>query len=106
MGIYVAIRLSHAFIEGVVSSINTNPFLSPVASERSQLRVSTVFSAIKWIVIICWLVAGSFVALIIFGVDVAPLLTGAGLVGVAVSLASQNLIKDTINGFLIVLEDR
>ncbi len=33
-------------------------------------------------------------------------MAGAGLLGVAVSLASQNLIKDTINGFLIVFEDQ
>jgi len=31
--------------------------------------------------------------------NIAPLLAGAGLIGVAVSLASQNLIKDAINGF-------
>ncbi|NJK55757.1 MAG: mechanosensitive ion channel family protein [Pleurocapsa sp. SU_5_0] len=47
-----------------------------------------------------------FVGLLIFGVDFTPLIAGAGLLGVALSLASQNLLKDTINGFLIVLEDQ
>ena len=56
--------------------------------------------------IICWLIAGIIVGLVFLGIDVAPLLAGAGLLGVAVSLASQNLIKDTINGFLIVFEDQ
>ena len=106
LGIYAAIRLSHIFIDRFVSSINTNPFISPIATERSQLRVSTIFSAVKWIAIICWLVVGAIVGLIIFGIDIAPLIAGAGLLGVAISLASQNLIKDTINGFLIVLEDQ
>ncbi|MGL5803942.1 MAG: mechanosensitive ion channel family protein, partial [Xenococcaceae cyanobacterium] len=40
------------------------------------------------------------------GVNIAPLLAGAGIVGVAISLASQNLIKDAINGFFIILEDQ
>ncbi len=106
LGIYTAIRLSHVFIDRFVSSINTNPFISPIVTERSQLRVSTIFSAVKWIAIICWLVVGAIVGLIIFGIDIAPLIAGAGLLGVALSLASQNLIKDTINGFLIVLEDQ
>lgn len=106
LGIYTAIRLSHVFIDRFVSSINTNPFISPIATERSQLRISTIFSAIKWIAIICWLVVGAIVGLIFFGIDLAPLLAGAGLLGVAFSLASQNLIKDAINGFLIVLEDQ
>jgi len=56
--------------------------------------------------IIAWIIIGLFVGLIVFGVDFAPLIAGAGLLGVAVSLASQNLLKDTINGFLIVLEDQ
>lgn len=106
LGIYLAIRFSHGFIDHFASSFSTHPFLSPVASERGQLRISTIFSAIKWVVIIGWLISGSIVGLVILGVDVAPLLAGAGPIGVAVSLASQNLIKDTINGFLIVLEDQ
>ena len=52
------------------------------------------------------MIAGTVVGLIFFGVDIAPVLAGAGLLGVAFSLASQNLLKDTINGFLIVLEDQ
>ncbi|GAB4539774.1 MAG: hypothetical protein Tsb0014_30470 [Pleurocapsa sp.] len=106
LGIYIAIRFSHIFIDRFVSSTNTNPFLSPIVTERSQLRIATIFSAIKWVIIICWLIAGTIVCLIFFGIDIAPLLAGAGLLGVAISLASQNLIKDTINGFLIVLEDQ
>lgn len=106
LGVYFVIRLSHIFIDRFVSSVNTNPFLSPVASERSRLRFSTIFSAVKWVVIICWLITGIIISLIFLGIDVAPLLAGAGLLGVALSLASQNLIKDTINGFLIVFEDQ
>ncbi len=49
---------------------------------------------------------GSIVALVILGVNVFTLLTGIGLVGVAISLASQSLIKDAMNGFLIILEDQ
>jgi small conductance mechanosensitive channel len=106
LGTYLAIRFSHTLIDRFVSSISINPFLSPVAYERSQLRIATILSAIQWVMIIGWLVVGLIVGLIVFGVDVAPLLAGAGLLGVAVSLASQNLIKDSINGFLIVLEDQ
>lgn len=106
LGTYIAIRFSHTLIDRFVSSINISPFLSPVPSERAQLRIATIFSAIQWVMIIGWSIVGLIVGLIVFGVDFAPLLAGAGLLGVAVSLASQNLLKDTINGFLIVLEDQ
>jgi small conductance mechanosensitive channel len=42
----------------------------------------------------------------VLGIEILPLLAGAGIVGLAISLASQNLIKDVINGFLILLEDQ
>lgn len=106
LGTYLIIRFSHALIDRFVSSMKINPFLSPVASERSHLRIATIFSAIQWVMIIGWLIVGLIVGLIVFGVDFAPLIAGAGLLGVAISLASQNLLKDTINGFLIVLEDQ
>lgn len=40
------------------------------------------------------------------GLDIAPILAGAGIIGLGISLASQSLIKDTINGFLILFEDQ
>jgi small conductance mechanosensitive channel len=40
------------------------------------------------------------------GFDLIPLLAGAGIVGIAISFAAQGLIKDVINGFLIILEDQ
>jgi moderate conductance mechanosensitive channel len=40
------------------------------------------------------------------GVNLAPLLTGAGVAGVAVGLAAQNIVKDVLNGVLILLEDQ
>jgi moderate conductance mechanosensitive channel len=106
LGTYLTIRLSHNLIDRFVSSIKVNPLLSPVASERSHLRIATIFSAIQGVAIVAWIIIGSFVGLLVFGVDFTPLIAGAGLLGVALSLAAQNLLKDTINGFLIVLEDQ
>ncbi len=39
-------------------------------------------------------------------IDIAPLLAGAGVVGIAVGLGAQNLIKDILNGFFILLDNR
>jgi small conductance mechanosensitive channel len=71
-----------------------------------QLRISTISSVTKSVVIITWTVVGILVGLSVVGVNIAPLLAGAGLIGVAISLASQNLIRDAINGFFIILEDQ
>jgi moderate conductance mechanosensitive channel len=106
---YVAIRLSYALIDRFTSAfVSSSALLNPdnEISERLQLRVSTISGVSKSIITIVWVGVGALLALMSLGVDIVPLLAGAGLVGVAVSLASQNLIKDAINGFLIILEDQ
>ena len=40
------------------------------------------------------------------GVNMAPLLASAGVVGVAIGLAAQNIVRDMLNGILILLEDQ
>ena len=44
--------------------------------------------------------------LAVSGIDVGPLLASAGVVGIAVGLGAQNLIKDLIAGFAILYEDQ
>jgi small conductance mechanosensitive channel len=40
------------------------------------------------------------------GVNLAPLLASAGVAGVAIGLAAQNIVKDMLNGILILIEDQ
>ncbi|MGA2218978.1 MAG: mechanosensitive ion channel family protein [Terracidiphilus sp.] len=41
-----------------------------------------------------------------FGVNLAPLLASAGVAGVAIGLAAQSLVKDMLNGIIILVEDQ
>ncbi|WP_424769336.1 mechanosensitive ion channel family protein [Paenibacillus sp. sgz302251] len=41
-----------------------------------------------------------------FGVNLGPLLAGAGVLGLAIGFGAQSLVKDIITGFFIVLEDQ
>jgi len=40
------------------------------------------------------------------GVNLAPLLASAGVAGIAIGLAAQNIVKDMLNGVLILIEDQ
>ncbi|MBW4502735.1 MAG: mechanosensitive ion channel family protein [Scytonema hyalinum WJT4-NPBG1] len=107
LGTYVAVRLSYALIDRFTTAfINSSSLLTPQTSERLQLRVSTISGVSKGIVTLVYVGVGILLSLTTLGINIGPLLAGAGLVGVAVSLASQNLIKDAINGFLIIVEDQ
>ncbi len=107
LGTYVVIRFSYALIDRFTATlISSGSLFTSETSERLQLRVSTFSGVTKSIATLTCVIVGLFLALVALGIDVVPLLAGASLVGVAVSLASQNLIKDAINGFLIILEDQ
>ncbi len=106
LGTYVAIRLCYALIDRFSSVLATNHLLTPEGDRRSRLRVSTVSGVTKSIVTVGGIGVGVLIALAVVGVDIGPLLAGAGIIGFALSLASQNVIKDALNGFFIILEDQ
>src|SRR5215216_3867298 len=39
-------------------------------------------------------------------VDIVPILTGAGIAGLAIGFGAQNLVRDVISGFFLILEDQ
>ena len=41
-----------------------------------------------------------------FGIDIGPLLASAGILGLAVGFGAQELVRDYISGFFILLEDQ
>jgi moderate conductance mechanosensitive channel len=69
-------------------------------------QVKTMASVIRatGIAIILSIVALQFLAAI--GVNLAPLLASAGVAGVAIGLAAQNIVRDMLNGLLILIEDQ
>jgi small conductance mechanosensitive channel len=54
------------------------------------------------------LIAGIAVLMVLreLGVDIAPVLAGAGILGLAVGFGAQTLVRDIISGFFLILEDQ
>jgi moderate conductance mechanosensitive channel len=71
-----------------------------------QRRASTLGGILTSLVT----VAVGFVAVMMLlrelSIDVLPILTGAGIVGLAVGFGAQNLVRDVISGFFLILEDQ
>ena len=106
LSIYVLTRLSDVLVDRLFESIQSNEFISPETSQRVALRVSTVARVVKSTASLLWVGAGLLAGLSLLGVNLLPLLAGAGIIGLALSFAAQSVIKDVINGFLILLEDQ
>lgn len=41
-----------------------------------------------------------------FGINITPIITGAGIAGLAVGFGAQNLVRDIISGFFLIFEDQ
>lgn len=73
---------------------------------RQQVRGQTLKSVLESVLRVLIVVIGVLFALSNLGLNVTALLAGAGVVGLGISLAAQNLIRDVLNGFFILLEDQ
>ena len=74
-------------------------------ARASQIRtLASVFRATS----ICILSFLIFIQLLrdVFEFNLAPLLTSAGIAGVAIGLAAQTIVKDVLNGTLLLIEDQ
>ena len=103
---YLLARVSDLLIERFAIFLKERDLTIFTSDQRVDLRVSTVSRVLKNVSVLFWLSLGLVTVLSAIGVDLIPLLAGAGIVGLAISFAAQGLIKDVINGFLIILEDQ
>ncbi|ROH97390.1 mechanosensitive ion channel family protein [Microcystis aeruginosa FACHB-524] len=97
VNLYVNFRLREWVEEGAVFSENL---------ERRILRAPTLLEVWREIITFIAIFLGILIFLAWMGLSFAFLLTGAGLVGALLTFAFQDLLKDWINGFLIVFEDQ
>ena len=102
---YVVVRLISLIIDKVSLALQEGAHWAPEQSQRFSLRFSTFSQVAKGIAGVAVMAVTVLVSLAIAGIQIAPLLAGAGIVGIGISLAAQSLIKDIINGFLILFED-
>jgi moderate conductance mechanosensitive channel len=102
---WAAHRLIRRIIEGAVSSrlINRAPQAHTLRSAQRARTIGSVLRSISSAVI---LAVATIMVLGAFGLNLAPILASAGIVGVAVAFGAQNLVRDFISGMLMLLEDQ
>jgi moderate conductance mechanosensitive channel len=76
--------------------------LTPRSTQRVE-ALSTVLRSVASFAV--WVVA-TFMVLSQVGIDLGPLLAGAGIIGVAIGFGSQSLVKDFLSGIFILVEDQ
>lgn len=77
-----------------------------VNDERYEQRTATLGSVTSSVITVTLTVIALVTILAIFGVPLAPLLTSAGVGGVALAFGAQSLVKDFLSGMFMLLEDQ
>jgi len=121
-GIFVATNYMH--FEGVVDVIVQNitrslisivifwtilRTLGPLSHAFDRLEKALSRELIEWMMKalrVAVVLVGAATVLQIWGIQIAPIIAGAGLLGVAVALGAQDLFKNLIAGILILGEKR
>lgn len=73
---------------------------------RREARASSISQVLRsTITVVVWTIA---IMLVLgeLGINLAPLIAGAGIAGVALGFGAQTLVKDCISGFFMLLEDQ
>jgi small-conductance mechanosensitive channel len=97
-------QLAKAYIDRQIQLASSDePASSDEAARRARLRtLLPTFRSVLAVLI------GSIAVLMVLaelGVQIAPLIAGAGIFGVAIGFGSQTLVKDVISGVFYMLDD-
>tara|TARA_R110002049_G_scaffold85550_5_gene217448 strand:+ start:538 stop:2019 length:1482 start_codon:yes stop_codon:yes gene_type:complete len=86
----------------------TNAFIESIASRENNLnsrRAQTLLPILRNVISVVIILLSTLVIFSELGIDVVPLLAGAGVVGIAIGFGAQTLVKDFLTGFTILIED-
>lgn len=107
--IFIILILTLLAVKGIqilVDQVFGRLFKNHKDDAEIQKRADTLKSVTRNIGIISLVMLAVMMVLSELGVKIGPILTAAGVVGVAVGFGAQTLIKDLINGFFILLDDQ
>ncbi|MEJ7665313.1 MAG: mechanosensitive ion channel family protein [Hymenobacter sp.] len=83
----------------------TSSVLKQVGERRRQ-RSETIGSVLRSVVSLITLSVATMLILGELGINLAPIVASAGIVGVALGFGAQNLVRDFISGIFMILEDQ
>jgi len=108
--VYLAIRLARLFVHGIVKALLDREASEGTAQELSAVELKKRMDTLDalggrtlqaFIVMI-----GGLMVLGRVGLDIGPAVAGLGVVGIAVGFGAQSLVKDYLNGALILIENQ
>lgn len=106
----IALRLARLFVHGIVKALLDREASEGTAQELSAVEVGKRIDTLdtlggKTIQFFIVVIAGLMI-LGKLGLDIGPAVAGLGVVGIAVGFGAQSLVRDYLNGALILIENQ
>src|SRR3954453_15975555 len=107
---WVALRASRLFVHGTVKTLLDREATEGTAQELSAVeirkRMNTLEELGGAVLQFFIVVIAALMVLRAIGLDIGPAVAGLGIVGIAVGFGAQHLVKDYLNGALILIENQ
>jgi small conductance mechanosensitive channel len=102
-GAFVVVRVANLAIEHLQFKLSRRHAATDLEWQRRATTLGGILTSLVT-------TAVGFVAVLMLlrelSVDIVPILTGAGIAGLAIGFGAQNLVRDVISGFFLILEDQ
>jgi small conductance mechanosensitive channel len=103
---YISLRLARLAFNRLETLLIRAIGVTERVPEAAAKRLRTLMSVLWTVVVgLVWFVV-VLMTLGQIGVNVTPVLAGAGIVGLAIGFGAQNLVKDLVSGFFLILENQ
>lgn len=103
IGAYVALRIVHLAVAQMVNLVEDKDAVTMSEAEKRTKTLGKIINSAGFVLII-----GIALMMVMseFNLDIMPIITGAGIAGLAIGFGAQNLVRDIISGFFLILEDQ
>lgn len=106
LGIVIVLALAMIWIARRIARKAFGKVGQVAGSLETQKRAQTLGSVVGHAVNTVILIIAVLMILEKLGIDIGPILAAAGVLGLAVGFGAQDLVRDVISGFFILLEDQ
>ena len=102
-GAWVVVRAANLAIEHLQFKLGRHHVTTDLEWQRRASTLGGILTSLVTVIV-------GFVSILMLlrelSIDVLPILTGAGIAGLAIGFGAQNLVRDVISGFFLILEDQ
>jgi len=107
--VVITLIIVGAFVVWELFSLKTEGYLirerEGTAVRKANTRLLTLLPLVSNVVLIVLVLVAGMSVLAHLGINIAPLLAGAGVIGLAIGFGAQTLVRDVITGAFILMED-